>query len=72
MRWLHERTDTSRYAAINERLSRWTLADNAPERWEYIDSLYPNRKPGPRETVNVFELLEEDDRATFAAGAPSS
>ena len=65
VRWLRERADVSQYSEINDRLARWTLADNPPERWEYIDALYPNRPAGPRETVNVFDLLENDDREMF-------
>jgi hypothetical protein len=65
VRWLHERTDISRYPEINDRLSRWTLADNPPDRWAYIDSLYPNRRPLPRELVNVFDMLDEDDQQMF-------
>ena len=65
--WLRERSDVSQYSEINDRLARWTLADNPPERWDYIDSLYPNRPAGPRETVNVFDLLENDDHEMFHA-----
>jgi uncharacterized protein DUF5069 len=68
VRWLHEHTDSSHYDAINDRLSRWTLADNPPERWEHVDRLYPNRPSGPRETVNAFDLLEQDDREAFHVG----
>lgn len=66
VQWFRAHADTSRYAEINDRLSRWTLADNPPERWEFIDSLYPNRPAVPREEVNVFELLEADDRECFS------
>lgn len=69
VRWLRERADTSRYPQISERLARWTLADNPPERWEAVDKLYPNRPKGPRESVNAFELLENDDREMFAKPA---
>jgi hypothetical protein len=65
VRWLHERSDATRYPAINERLAQWTLADNPRERWEIIDALYPNRPKGPRETVNVFDMLDNDDREMF-------
>jgi hypothetical protein len=65
VRWVHERSDETSYSGINERLARWTLADNPPERWEIIDALYPNRPAGPRETVNVFDMLDDDDRETF-------
>lgn len=65
VRWFREHADTSRYAEVNERLGRWTLADNPPERWAFIDTLYPNRPAGPRENVNVFDMLENDDREFF-------
>jgi hypothetical protein len=71
VRWLHENTNTRLYAELNERFARWTLADNPPERWDFIDSLYPNRPAGPRETVNVFDLLENDDREMFQTRGPS-
>jgi hypothetical protein len=64
-RWLRERSDATRYSEISDRLARWTLADNPPERWEFIDALYPNRPAGPREMVNVFDMLENDDREMF-------
>jgi hypothetical protein len=65
VQWLRGHADTSRYSEINDRLSRWTLADNPPERWALIDALYPNRPAGPREAVNVFDLLENDDHESF-------
>lgn len=70
-RWLREHADATRYSEINDRLARWTLADNPPERWDFIDSLYPNRPVGPRETVNVFDMLENDDRETFQMRGPT-
>jgi hypothetical protein len=69
--WLRGRSDASRYREISQRLAGWTLADNAPERWDYIDSLYPNRPGGSRETVNVFDLLEKDDREMFLMHGPT-
>jgi hypothetical protein len=65
VRWVHAHSDGSRYAAINQRLSQYTLADNPPERWAYVDALYPNRPPLPREQVNVFDMLDQDDRESF-------
>ena len=65
VKWLRDNSDPSRYVAINDRLTRWTLADNPPERWEFIDRLYPNRPAGPRESVNVFDMLDNDDREMF-------
>ena len=65
VQWLREHADVKRFPEINERLARWTLADNPPERWDIIDRLYPNRPAGPRETVNVFDMLENDDREMF-------
>jgi hypothetical protein len=65
VQWLREHADHSRYATINDRLKNWTLADNPPERWEFIDALYPNRRPGPRGEVNVFEMLDQDDSDCF-------
>jgi hypothetical protein len=73
VQWVHAHSDGSRYAAINERLSQYTLADNPPERWEFVDTLYPNRPKLPREQVNVFDMLDQDDRDCFAAKhAPTS
>lgn len=46
VRWLRERADVSQYSEINDRPTRWTLADNPPERWDYVDTLYPNRSAG--------------------------
>jgi hypothetical protein len=71
VRWLSEHSDATRYREISDRLTRWTLADNPPERWDFIDSLYPNRPVGPREKVNVFDMLENDDREMFPT-RPSS
>ena len=65
VQWVHGHSDGSRYAAINERLSQYTLADNPPERWEFVDTLYPNRPKLPREQVNVFDMLDQDDREAF-------
>jgi hypothetical protein len=65
VRWVHEQSDATRYSEINDRLARWTLADNPPERWDIIDRLYPNRPVGPREAVNVFDMLDNDDREMF-------
>lgn len=67
VRWVHAHSDAARYPAINERLSRYTLADNPPERWDFVDQLYPNRPKLPREQVNVFDLLDQDDREAFPA-----
>ena len=67
VQWVNAQSDESGYAAINERLSRYTLADNPPERWEFVDTLYPNRPKLPREQVNVFDMLDQDDRDCFAA-----
>ena len=64
--WVHANSDASRYAAINERLSQYTLADNPPERWEFVDTLYPKRPQLPRDQVNVFDMLDQDDRDCFA------
>jgi hypothetical protein len=71
VRWLHEHSDATRYSEINDRLARWTLADNPPERWDFIDTLYPNRPVGPREAVNVFDMLENDDREMFQLRGPT-
>jgi hypothetical protein len=65
VRWLRERADALKFPAINDRLARYTLADNPPERWDFIDTVYPNRPPGPRDQVKVFDLLEADDREMF-------
>jgi uncharacterized protein DUF5069 len=66
VQWVHARSDESRYAAINQRLSQYTLADNPPERWAFVDTLYPNRPQLPRDQVNVFDMLAQDDRDCFA------
>ena len=73
VQWVHAHSDELGYAAINERLSRYTLADNPPERWEFVDTLYPNRPKLPRDQVNVFDMLVQDDRDCFSAKhAPTS
>ena len=60
--WLRERVDASQYAEIGERLGRRSLADVAD--MKLFRTTYPWVEGTPLE--NLFDILEEDDRRTYA------
>ena len=63
VRWLREHTDETQFPAFSERMEKRTLDDVRDI--AYVHSLYPWLPDS--ELRYLYDILEEDDRRTYAA-----